>query len=60
MHCTLLGVMKNILKIYMSKERAINTRHIDSKRNFKDINSRLKIVERCIPNTFCRKVNKIL
>ena len=42
MHCTLLGVMKKLLNIYMSKDKAINTRHKLSKINVNDINSRLE------------------
>ena len=55
MHCTLLVVMKKLLHIYMSKDKAINTRHKLSKSNIIDINTCLKIVECCIPNTCCRK-----
>ena len=46
----------NILNIYVSKETVINTRYKRSKYDIKEVNSRLKWLERCIPIDVCRKV----
>ena len=59
MHCVLLGITKKMIHIYLSKDKAITTRFKFSKANILEINLRLKKLEACIPNSFCRKVRSL-